>query len=177
MITPRGLKMPPLGPAVVLAIAFLLLSFPTPIRAEETGAAHDAFARHDLAIFIGVTEDRNVKEFTQGVEYEYRIVNWFGAGGLVDFAFGDERATLVAAAGYFRPTHHLKLILGAGYERFEASAHHETRTEFALRIGAAYDFEINETFYLAPAINADFVDGDTIWVWGINLGFKLGEPR
>ncbi len=166
------------GPAVLLALACLALMFPTSVLAEEAEhTTHSTFFRHDLAIFVGVTNDRSSKEFTQGVEYEYRFVTWFGAGGLVDFAFGETRATLVAAAAYFRPTHRLKLILAPGYERFKSTAHHEGRTEFALRIGAAYDFEITEKFYLAPALNLDFVDGDEIWVWGVNLGFKLGEPR
>jgi hypothetical protein len=176
VMTPRRPKFPLPGSAVLLALVCLAL--PTPVLAEEgSEATHAAFFRHDLAIFLGVTEDRSSEELTQGVEYEYRIVSWFGAGGLVDFAFGEERATLVAIAAYFRPTHRLKLILAPGYERFESTAHEKGKTEFALRIGATYDFEITEKFYLAPALNLDFVDGDKIWVWGLNLGFKLGEPR
>jgi len=165
------------GPAALLALVCLALLFPAPIRAEEGAAPHSAFPRHDLAIFLGVTEDRSSEEFTQGVEYEYRITNWFGAGGLIDLAYGEERARFSAVAAYFRPTHSLKLILAPGVERFASTDHHQGKTEFALRIGAAYDFELTELFYLAPTVNLDFADGEEIWVWGLNLGFKLGEPR
>lgn len=166
------------GPCVLLVLTCFALLLPTPLRAEEGGgAAHSPGIKHDLAFFVGVTEDRGEQEFTLGAEYEYRIASWFGAGGLIDYAFGDARARLACVAAYFRPAHRLKLILAPGIERFQQEAQHEWKTEFALRVGAAYDFEMTERFYLAPALNLYFVDGEEIWVWGINLGFKLGERK
>lgn len=166
------------GPAVILTLACFFLLLPSPLRAEEgAGAAHPAMIRHDLALFVGVTEDRGEDEFTLGLEYEYRILSWFGAGGLVDFVFGEVRARLTCLAAYFRPTHRLKLSLAPGVEHFANTARDKGETAFALRVGAAYDFEITERFYLAPTLSLDFVDGETLWIGGLDFGFKLGEPR
>ncbi len=138
--------------------------------------AHEEGFKHDLALFVGVTDDRGEEAFALGTEYGYRVVSWFDVGGLIDVSFGDERATLIAAATYFRPTRRLILILATGVERFEKTAQREGRTEFALRIGVAWEFEITERFYLAPALKLDFVDNEEIWVGGVNFGFKLGAP-
>jgi hypothetical protein len=147
------------GPAVLLVLICLALLLPTPIHAEGGGeASHAPSFKHDIAFFVGVTEDRSEEAFTLGFEYDYRIVNWVGLGGLIDVAFGDERTRLIAAAAYFRPTRKLILILAPGVERFESTAHHKGRTEFVLRTGVAWEFEITERFYLAPALKLDFVD-------------------
>ena len=38
-----------------------------------------------------------------------------------------------------------------------------------IRIGATYDFEVRD-FTIAPVLNLDFVDGEGIWVYGVNIG-------
>jgi len=179
VIASRRFKLAPPGLLYLAALVCLIIPFSSSTFAEE--AEHEAghaFARHDLAIFLGVTNDRTSKELTQGFEYEYRITSWFGAGGLVDLAFGEDRVTVVAVGAFFRPYHRLILLVAPGYERVKSSSSsHADHIDFLLRIGGAWEFEMTEKFYLAPTINVDFLENEEILVWGLNFGFKLGEPR
>jgi hypothetical protein len=48
--------------------------------------------------------------------------------------------------------------------------HHDHDSEFLFRVGAVYEFEVGEII-LAPKFNIDFVDGDTVLVGGLAVGF------
>ena len=74
----------------------ILLSEEGPGAEDEFGPGHTA--HQDLAVFLGITDDRAEEEFSVGLEYEYRKIRWFGFGGLADYAGGDIRATILMPA-------------------------------------------------------------------------------
>jgi len=40
-------------------------------------------------------------------------------------------------------------------------------------VGASWEFEFSERFVLAPMFNVDFVDGDKVYVFGVEFGYKF----
>jgi hypothetical protein len=49
--------------------------------------------------------------------------------------------------------------------------HRHGDNEFLFRIGAAYEFMLNERWMLTPEIAVDFVDGEEAFVYGLVLGY------
>lgn len=49
----------------------------------------------------------------------------------------------------------------------------ESKTQFALRLGAGYEFELGERFTITPEINADVIGGSVTWVYGLSFGLRF----
>ena len=75
---------------------------------------------------------------------------------------------------YFHITEGLGIKAGPGLEGSteepEAGGESESTTEFALRLGAGYEFELGGRFTLTPEINADLIGGHVTWVYGLSFG-------
>jgi hypothetical protein len=41
----------------------------------------------------------------------------------------------------------------------------EDETDFLVRVGVLYKFRLGERFRILPALNVDFVDGESVYVW------------
>jgi len=167
-----------------LALAFVVILAAACFAAsadgsEEPAGGHDGgdhpLHKHGIGLFLGVTdEDEHGSEATVGVNYEYRLGRRWGVGGNVDYAGGDARNTVLAAMGYFHPVRELKLMLGPGIEHHNGSGGHDgDHDNFVVRVGAAYDFEIGERFGIAPVVVVDFVDGETVLVYGVDFDVKF----
>jgi hypothetical protein len=147
--------------------------------ASEEGAGtheeHD-FHRHHVSVFLGVTDGEIEKEhghgegetvdkrnFSMGLDYGYHFNQRWGVGALVEYEGQDFRTWVAGVAGVLHATRALKLIAAPGFER------HEGEYEFLFRLGIRYDFEVGR-ITIAPAFNVDFVDGEEILVYGVNIG-------
>ena len=129
-----------------------------------------AFAgEQSLALFIGITDDRGDDVFSLGLDYEYKFSEVFGIGGLLDHAGGDVRTWVVGVPIFAHPVGGLVVLLAPGIEHQD-----DGDNEALIRLGAGWDFELGERFVVTPVVNVDFVDGDKVYVYGVEFGYKLG---
>ena len=56
-------------------------------------------------------------------------------------------------------------------EKTEEGEDSEKSTAAGVRVGASWEFELNERFSLSPEINLDVIGGSTTWVYGLSLGY------
>ena len=159
----------------------LTLAFVPVAAADEHGAAeeehsegeHHDFHRNHLSFFLGVTDGREAEgggeedaADTLGLDYERRLTRVFGVGLLLEFVGGDQREGVVGIPVTFHAGRAAKFLLAPGVERnLEIDDY-----EFLVRVGFAYDFEVGR-ITLAPALNVDLVDGEQIYVYGVNIGW------
>ena len=145
--------------AVWFALVFLLMA-----------VSGTAFAgEQSLALFIGITDDRGDDAFSLGLDYEYKFSEVFGIGGLLDHAGGDVRTWVVGVPIFAHPVGGLVVLLAPGIEHQD-----DGDKEALIRLGAGWDFEVGERFVITPVFNIDFVDGDKVYVYGVEFGYKLG---
>ncbi|UCD56890.1 MAG: hypothetical protein JSV16_13870, partial [Candidatus Hydrogenedentota bacterium] len=152
---------------LILLLSLLFLATPTVATSEESGQNEHGEThghRHHVALFLGNTHAEGEDEFTIGVDYEYRMDQSVGVGGVIDYAGGDLESTVVAGGLFLHPYRGLRLLLAPGFE----NKHGEN--EFLFRIGASYQFPIFDGWTIAPTFNVDFVDGEEAKQVGIGLG-------
>lgn len=158
------------SPASWLVAALLMLPG-VPVALAQEGH-HDtqghegehSFHKNLIAGFIGITaEDRHETALTLGLDYERRLNESFGIGLGVEHSFGDLDFTVLTVpfALHFGPT---KVFVAPGLEK---SDHHGD--EFLARVGVEYAFEVGHA-ELAPKLMLDFVDGETVVVFGLGIG-------
>ena len=104
--------------------------------------------------------------FTIGVDYERRLTRLLGFGGVVEFA--DKRRDHILIATVDLHFGRFKLQTGPGFERREGPDGTEGLGIF--RVGATYDYFFDR-FSLSPVINVDFVEGEQVYVYGVNFGW------
>ncbi|NNJ66378.1 MAG: hypothetical protein HKP16_12455 [Xanthomonadales bacterium] len=117
-----------------------------------------------MGVFLGVTsETRREGSFTLGLEYSRRIGEHYGVGAVLEHVFADHEFN-VFAVSFARYVGPWKLYLAPGVED---SKDHDA--EFLLRAGLEYAFQAG-SMEIAPQLNVDFVDGDTVFVLGLTIG-------
>ena len=137
------------------------------ILAPAAGGAEED--RHGISLFIGgVTEtgDDGTSGFALGGEYEDRFHERLGIGALVELATGEVRDVVVLAPLIFHPLGGLALVAAPGAEIDEGEA------EFAFRLGIGYEIPAGP-FSIAPEFNADIVEGDWTYVYGLSFGIAF----
>ncbi len=141
----------------------------------EHSAGH-VHANH-VAVFLGVTtggEDENQgKEdaaLTIGLDYERRLTDLIGIGILGDWAFGDRREFIIGIPVFLHFGQSAKFLIAPGLEKTRGNDDRERRSEFLMRLGLAYDFHF-ENNTVSPTFNVDFLDGEQIYVLGVNVGW------
>jgi hypothetical protein len=105
-------------------------------------------------------------------------------GGLIDYAGGGLRNTVLAVPVYWHPGGGWKLIAAPGVEfhngrgggeHAKSEGGHgeadEDETYFLFRIGAGYHIHLGEHWGLVPAVDLDFVDGEQVWVYGVGVAY------
>ena len=132
--------------------------------ARSAAAEEETFKRNGIELFGGATFNESETNASFGLNYERRVTEKFGIGGLVEYTNG--REWIYAVPFSWRITDLWKVIVAPGWE------HEEGENTYLTRIGTSYEFEIGE-MTLAPEINFDFVDGDTAIVAGVSLGWAF----
>lgn len=138
---------------------------------DHAGDGH-AMKKHVLGVFVGVTATDDTNESTTGMEYEYRVNEYIGVGGLIENTPGahhGDGTSLYMLQVHAHPWKDLRVTAGYGQE----DIHHDgADNEEVLRFGLAYDFHLSG-FGIAPTVNFDSIDGETVTVYGIvfNKGF------
>jgi len=134
---------------------------------EVHGEAHE-FHRNWAAVFLGVTsEERRGGSPALGIEYARHLSPAFAIGGILEYTFGDDDFWVVAVPFAYR-TGPWKIYVAPGFE-VEKLKDSVDESEFLLRIGGEYAFEIGK-LEIAPQIDVDFVDSDTVLIFGVTLG-------
>lgn len=142
---------------------FAVLSM-APVMAED--GHREESHRNNVGVFLGVTgEDRRDRAGTLALEYSRWFDESFGIGGVVEYAFGDLDFLVLAVPLAYR-VDAWKFYAGPGVEMEERGD-----TEFLFRIGGEYAFEVGERTEVAPQVNLDFVDGDTVVVFGVLVAY------
>ena len=150
------------------ASCLLLITFIAgPALSEESASGHREEGiedSNDVAIFLGGSHHKDENGFSVGLDFEHRLSTIFGVGGLVEYTAGDFDSWVVAAPLFVHPYKGFRLILAPGFENKEGD------NNFLFRTGLAYQFEIGNKWSISPEYNADFVNGETVHVYGISFG-------
>ena len=154
--------------AVPFVMSVIAIAHCTPAWSDEPdGVAEEgAESRNRVALFMGNTHNRaDENAFSMGLSYEYRIAPLFGVGALAEYAAGDIESWVIGTPITFHPYRGLSLVAMPGAEIAEDDTH------FLFRLGIGYEFEIDERWSQAPEFNADFVDSEIDYVFGLSLGY------
>jgi hypothetical protein len=146
--------------------------WPTPGEAQERAEApeEEMEPRHHPGLFLGATTSQDETGPSLGLEYEFRITEMWGIGGIFEFTWETEERDYI----FLVPVHfHYKewsFTAGAGIERARPVATAEGEEEgsnSALgRVGVEYGFEVRD-FEIAPGVNFDVSEGEPKLVWGV----------
>ena len=134
-----------------VAAVLVLLSTSGGLWAQESGN------RHTLAVFLGDTYDDGDHGFTLGLDYEYRLSKWLGLGGMVDFVGSGDREYVVGIPVFLHATRHLRS---------------DGSSNALVRLGAMYGIPLGPV-ELVPTFALDFVDSDTVYVFGAAFAWNF----
>jgi hypothetical protein len=84
----------------VVAVCTTLALAAQPVMAQEAEGEDAAEwaeeGRHELGVFLGITDKKSDTGFSVGLDYEYRLSRMFGIGGLLEYTGSDFRDGIVA---------------------------------------------------------------------------------
>ena len=159
-------------------VLMLLAATASPLLGEES--THDSLAAHDeeeefernvAAVFIGVTgKERRNGEPALGLEYARYFNPSFAIRGIIEYTSGDDDFWVVAVPFAYR-TGPWTAYIAPGFE-VEELKDRPSDSHWLLRVGGEYGFEIGKV-EVAPQINVDFVEGDTVFVFGVTVGTRF----
>jgi hypothetical protein len=157
--------------AILFTIAIASLA-----DAEEAHERHaHEFHRHHAALIVGNTQNDGSKNgLSVGIDYAYRFNRWLGLGGIAEYAGGDFEHVLLLAGASIHPYKNWVLVVMGGTEVHNEHDEHEEdkrKGEWVVRTGIAYQFPIAENWTIAPEFNVDFSEHETLFVYGIAIGF------
>lgn len=149
-------------------------------EAEEEGGDKKE-RRHSIELFVGgVTEtEESASGFGIGIEYQRRLSERWSIGiEALELSTTDvSRDWLVVVPLYFHVTDAFGVKVGPGLEGSkdepEDGEESESSTQFAVRFGAGYEFELGERFTLTPEVNLDLIGGNVTWVYGLSFGYRF----
>jgi hypothetical protein len=140
---------------------------------SEHGEAGHKYHRNHFSLFVGATEGGNVDgegeeraSPTLGLDYERRLSRLLGIGFLADVAAGDRREFVAGIPLVFHAGRSAKFYVAPGIERSKETGHDEA----LVRLGFMWNFKVRR-MTLSPALNVDFVNGERIYVPGLNVGW------
>lgn len=141
------------------------------INANESSTEHETHhmphGRHHLSVFLGATNLEGTTAFTQGIDYEYRVNEVLGLGGVAEFAMGDIDATTLLAVADIHFDNGLIVQVGPGFE------FGEEEDIFVARVGALYEFEFGK-YTVSPQVHYDDHAGsEDAFVVGLAFGFSF----
>jgi hypothetical protein len=161
------------GHIVLIVVSFLFMVWSPASVAEEAhdGATHSLY-RHHAALFIGNTQNDGSKHgLSLAMDYEYRITERLGLGGLVEYAGGDFEHYIVAIPLFIHPYGNWCLLLAAGTEIHNDNEKNNKREEdWLVRTGVGYRFHFGEKYSISPEFNVDFSEHETLFIYGVSIG-------
>jgi len=113
---------------------------------------------HHIAGILGYAFERKRGKDEEagaiGIDYGYRFSERWGAGGFIE-ALGDDvvRDVSLGLIANWHPAEGLALFAGPGFEFTEKD------DEWLLRIGAGYDFHLQNGWVLGPKLTYDMISG------------------
>lgn len=130
---------------------------------------------HHGALFLGggaeTKRDGREKEIgiALGGEYEYRFDRKWGVGAVIEgLGKNTLRDLVVAVPVSFHPAGDWRVFAGPGYELTEK------KDKALLRVGAGYNFHIDDHWSLAPEIIGDFISGGAVTILaGVAIGYQF----
>jgi carbohydrate-selective porin OprB len=146
----------------ICAVIFVFLA----ILSAEAGAESETQGGQSVGFFVGNRDEGSSNGFTVGAEYEYRLSKLLGIGGFAEYAGGDFDSLVLGVPVTFHPLAGWAFQLAPGVE-------FNSGTELLFRIGAGYEFEISPQWSLVPKLSVDFVDGDSVFVYGLRGAYKF----
>lgn len=162
------------GITVALALSLSAVSSIAmePEEAAAEQAPEEEVARQFIGIFVGLgtelerEEHDNETSVALAIEYAYHLNSRWVVGAVIETLGGATVRDVVGlVVGSFHLTPELYLALGAGAESTETS------TDFLVRLGVGYIFEVGEKYEIAPAFNLDLVEsGRVTLVYGAAVG-------
>lgn len=144
----------------VLLIAVWLI----PAGAEDQHSDQEKFRRHHVGLLLGNTEEGHENGFTIGADYEYRLKQVVGLGGVTEYIGGDFDSFLVAGLVFIHPYRDLRFVIGPGVEK------RDSEYVSLLRLGIGYRFHVGKAWTIAPEFNVDFGERDEALVYGVSIG-------
>ena len=136
---------------------------------EEAPEAGEHEPWHHASVFVGDTIVSGDHALTLGLDYEYRLQEHFGIGGIVDFAFdGVARDTILAVSFLLHPVERVAILAAPGIELADGESF------FLFRTGLSYEFPVGEKFTIGPAVYVDFLEGgEQATVLGVGFGIEF----
>ena len=117
--------------------------------------------------FLGASAGDGESGFTLGVSYERRLSDMMGLGFFNEYTMGDMDRWTIGLPVFFHPDEGWRFVVAPGMQ------HRDGDTDFLLRGGVGYEFELEDDWVVVPQFNLDFADGDTICVFGASIGYKF----
>ncbi|SHK45047.1 hypothetical protein SAMN05444000_13014 [Shimia gijangensis] len=149
---------------------FLSPAISTANEAAGHGSGHE-HGPHIVEIFLGATsaDHHGTREQagSLGASYRYAFNHTVSAGVLAEYTGGALDHWVLGVPFVFN--------LGQGgwqgtlMPGVELTSSHE---EALFRVGLGYEFEF-DGYALKPELNVDFVNGETVYVLGVSLGFRF----
>ena len=146
----------------IRATTFVFLAMLSVEAASQSGTQD----QQSIGVFVGNTQNGSSHGFTLGAEYEYRLTELIGVGGLAEYASGDFDSLTIGVPVTFHP-------LGGWAFQLAPGLSFNSGTNLLFRIGAGYEFEIAPKWSLVPEFNVDFVDGETELVYGLTGAYRF----
>ena len=152
---------------------------PTTEATHQKEGGRDIDFRHVVGVFLGFTdEEGHDPEFTQGLEYSYRVNPSWSVGVMVEYAGGEMRNDVAAVPFSWFPHAGWFFRAGPGIEYHNGRDTAPTGEDldernFLFKIGGGYEFELGRRFILAPNYNLDFVDGEHVSVYGLSFAVQF----
>jgi len=140
---------------------------------DEIGKRSAGHHEHHLAFAVGIITASEGDGLRLGGEYErdwdedWGLLNErFSVGALVDYNIGEgEEAVFLAPQITYHPEPPVRFVLAPGFE------FGDDESEFLLRIGMAYEFEIGHDLSIAPEVFVDTASGENNGVLALAFGF------
>ncbi len=117
--------------------------------------------------FLGASAGDGESGFTLGVSYERRFSDLIGVGFFNEYTMGDMDRWTIGLPVFFHPDEGWRFVVAPGMQ------HRDGDTDFLLRGGVGYEFELEQDWVVVPQFNLDFADGDAICVFGASIGYRF----
>jgi len=154
--------------AIVLCVFFSVGVVAADTESEQKHSDVEGHHKHVLGLFLGVTDEGDDYLETYGIEYAYRIHEYWSVGGGIEHAKSGRDSTLAIAGVGCWPDQ--GLFLGAGVGRKDP----RDKREKTFRATIGYEIEFAGGWGIAPQINWDFIDGhEDEEVYGIVIGKRF----
>ncbi len=168
---------------VLLVAATLVFAGQTSmLRAQEEGGGAHEEERHGhgnaVSLFLGGAThlgsggQSSESGFAVGLEYARRVASRLKIGLLAEYASSDTQRDYIFAVPLFaHVTKNLVLVAAPGVESssIEEGGLEEEETEFLMRFGTIYEFEL-DNWAIGPQVHADLVGGHWTLVYGMSFG-------